>query len=44
MGTSYELYYSTGFTTVCVEFEIPDIPVIQIDDRAFSVSVSLMKR
>jgi chemotaxis protein CheX len=44
MGPSYELYYSTGFTTVCVEFEIPDVPVIQMEDKVFSVSVSLMKR
>lgn len=44
MGTSYDLYYSTGFTTVCVEFEIPDVSVVQIEDKIFSVSISLMKR
>lgn len=44
MGSSYGLYYSSGFTTVCVEFEITEIPVIFMDDRIFTVSISLMKR
>ena len=44
MGSSYGLYYSAGFTTVCVEFEITEIPVIYIQDRVFTVSISLMKR
>ena len=42
MGSSYDLYYSTAFTTVCFEFEVSEIPVIHIQDRVFSVS--LMKR
>ncbi len=44
MGASYDLYYSSGFQTVTVEFEIDEIPVVHMDDRVFSVGVSLMKR
>ncbi len=44
MGQSYDLYYSNGFTTVSVDFEIPDISVVHMKDRLFSVTVSVMKR
>ena len=44
MGASYDLYYSAGFTTACVEFEISEIPLVYVSDRVFSVSMSLMKR
>lgn len=44
MGASYDLYYSKGFTTLSVDFEVPEIPMTQIEDRIFSVSVSVMKR
>ncbi len=44
MGSSYDLHYSRGFTTVSVDFEIEQISVVHMRDRCFSVSVSLMKR
>jgi predicted GNAT family N-acyltransferase len=44
MGPSYEFYYASGFVTACVEFEVKEIPVIKMESRLFSVSVSLMKR
>ncbi len=44
MGQSYEFYFATGFTTVNVTFEIPEIAVIHSTDRLMTVSVSVMKR
>lgn len=44
MGPSYEFYYAAGFSTVCVDFEVEEIPVTKVEARFFSVSVSLMKR
>ena len=44
MGARYDLYYSRGFTTVSVDFELEEISVVHMKDRCFSVSVSLMKR
>lgn len=44
MGAAYDLYYSHGFTTVTVDFELTEISVVHQRDRIFSVSLSLMKR
>lgn len=44
IGSSYDLYYSKGFTTVSVDFEVADIPVVQMGDRVFSAGISLVRR
>lgn len=44
LGAQYDLYYYRGFSTVSVDFEIEQIPVIQMKDRFFSVAINLMRR
>lgn len=43
MGANYNLYHYRGIITASVEFEIEEIPMVKIDDRFFSASISLMK-
>ena len=43
MGGNYNLYHYKGFTTVSVTFEIEEIPMSRMEDRYFTITVSLMK-
>ncbi len=43
MGGNYNIYHYKGFTTVSVTFEIEEIPMCRMEDRYFTVTVSLMK-
>lgn len=42
-GQSYTVMYARGIFTVSVEFEITDLPVVRMEDRFFSTSVSLLQ-
>jgi chemotaxis protein CheX len=44
LGASYNVYYTRGIATVCVDFELEEIPVAYHRDRIFSTTVSLMRR
>ena len=44
LGSSYNVYYTRGISTVSVAFEIEDIPVTHQPDRYFSTTVSLMRQ
>ena len=44
LGAYYNLYYTRGMSTVSVEFELEDIPVMHHKDRFFSTSISLLQR
>ncbi len=42
-GQSYHVLYAKGISTVCVEFELEDMPFSALDDRFFSATVSLLR-
>lgn len=44
LGASYDFYYTRGFHSLSVEFELPGIPVAYQRDRFFSVTLSLLRR
>jgi len=44
LGANYDFYFTRGFNTVSVEFELPGIPVAYQRDRFFSVTISLLRR
>lgn len=44
LGANYNVYYTRGMSTVSVEFELEDIPVMHHKDRFFSTSISLLQR
>ncbi|MFO1009079.1 MAG: chemotaxis protein CheX [Planctomycetota bacterium] len=44
LGANYDFYLTRGFNTVCVEFELPGIPIAYQRDRFFTATVSLLRR
>jgi CheY-specific phosphatase CheX len=42
-GQSYQVLYSKGISTVCVEFELEEMPFSVLNDRFFSATVSLLR-
>lgn len=42
-GQSYQVLYAKGISTVCVEFELEDMPFSALNDRFFSATVSLLR-
>lgn len=44
LGANYDFYFTRGFNTVSVEFELPGIPVTYQRDRFFTVTISLLRR
>jgi CheY-specific phosphatase CheX len=43
LGPSYSVLYARGIHTVSVEFELPRIPVSAMNDRYFTVGISLLR-
>jgi len=43
VGSSYFISHYKGMHTAAVEFELTEMPLAVLDDRIFSVSISLMK-
>lgn len=43
IGGDYRVYHFQGFSTVSVEFLIPDLPSVFLHERYFSVTLSLSK-
>jgi CheY-specific phosphatase CheX len=43
VGSSYFITHYKGMNTASVDFELTDMPLAQLNDRLFSVSISLMK-
>lgn len=41
-GASYDIYYTTGYDTATVVFELPDMGVEYLQDRYITASISLM--
>jgi chemotaxis protein CheX len=43
VGSNYFISHYKGMTTASVDFELTELPLTQLSDRLFSVSISLMK-
>ncbi len=43
LGASHNLYYSRGINSITVTFELTEIPMMFLEDRVFSVTVSLLR-
>lgn len=44
MGMSYSVYHSRGIVTAAVDFEIPEVPLVHMEDRFFTCAISRMQR
>ena len=44
MGPQYAMHVIRGFHTAAVEFEIEDLPISHMENRFFSVSLSVMRK
>lgn len=44
LGANYDFYLTRGFNTVCVEFELSEIPIAYQRDRFFTATISLLRR
>jgi CheY-specific phosphatase CheX len=43
-GANYDVHYTRGIDTCTVEFSLEDLPIVNLDDRIFTVTISLLRR
>jgi hypothetical protein len=44
MGQSYCVHYARGMHTISVDFELEEMPITDLRERFFTVSLSLLRR
>jgi CheY-specific phosphatase CheX len=43
-GANYDVHYTRGIDSCTVEFSIDEMPIVFLDDKIFTVTISLMRR
>jgi hypothetical protein len=44
IGQSYGVHYARGMHTISVDFELEEMPITDLRERFFTVSLSLLRR
>ena len=43
-GANYDVHYTRGIDTCTVEFALEEMPIVFLDDKIFTVTISLLRR